>query len=103
MFLGESLDKRVKNLYDKKDKFKNFPNMRKQFGYHMDILCRKGFYPYEWVDSIDKLNYIGIPPAEVFHSQLNMKALYMMQTTRTRTRKKTYRHKREPRPLYNNL
>ena len=44
--------------------------MRKQFGDHMDILCRKGFYPYEWVDSIDKLIYIGIPPAEVFHSQL---------------------------------
>ena len=77
-FLGESLDKLVKNIYDKAEKFNNFPNMKQHFENHMDILCRKGFYPYEWVNNIDKLDYIGIPPAEVLRSQLNMKAFYMM-------------------------
>ena len=36
----------------------------------MDPLCRKGFYSYEWVDGIEKLDYEGIPPMEAFHSQL---------------------------------
>ncbi len=55
----------------------------------MDILCRKGFYPYEWVDSIEKLDYVGIPPAEAFHSQLKTKASYMM-TRITKTQEKIY-------------
>ena len=33
----------------------NIPNMRKYVGEQMDLLCRKGFYPYEWVDGIDNL------------------------------------------------
>ena len=37
---------------------------------HMDLLCRKGFYPYEWVDRIKKLDYDAIPPIEAFQSQL---------------------------------
>ena len=43
----------------------------------MDLLCRKGFYPYEWVDGIEKLAYEGIPPIDAFHSQLkNESVLY---------------------------
>ena len=63
-FLRELLDKLVKNLYDKEDKFNNFHFMKRQFPEHMDLLCRKGFYPYEWVDGIEKLDYEGIPPIE---------------------------------------
>ena len=36
----------------------------------MDLLCRKGFYPYQWVDGIEKLDYEGIPPIESFRSQV---------------------------------
>ena len=43
----------------------------------MDLLCRKGFYPYEWVDGIEKLDYEDIPPIEALHSQLkDESALY---------------------------
>ena len=43
----------------------------------MDLLCRKGFYPHEWADRIEKLDYEGIPPIEVFHLQLtNESVLY---------------------------
>ena len=44
--------------------------MKERFPEHIDLLCRKGFYPYEWVDRIEKLDYEGIPPRDAFHSQL---------------------------------
>ena len=69
-FSCESLGKLVENLYDTGDKFKNFHHMTKNEKDHMDLLCRKGFYPYEWVDRIKKLDYEAIPPIEAFQSQL---------------------------------
>ena len=36
----------------------------------MDLMCKKGIYPYEWVDSFDKMDYVGIPPIEAFRSSL---------------------------------
>nr|XP_012563435.1 unnamed protein product [Hydra vulgaris] len=39
---------------------------------------KKGVYPYEWVDSIDKLNETQLPPKESFYSRLNdMQIIYM--------------------------
>ena len=31
----------------------------------------KGFFPYEWVNSTDKLDYPALPPHEAFHSSLS--------------------------------
>jgi hypothetical protein len=31
----------------------------------------KGYFPYEWVDSLDKLNHCSLPPRETFHSTLS--------------------------------
>ena len=45
--------------------------MKQYFKEHMDILCRKGFYPYEFIDSNEKLNYNGLPPKENFYSKLS--------------------------------
>ena len=47
-FMPSSLEKLVENLYDKDDKFKNFKFMQKYFPNDLDLLCRKGFYPYDW-------------------------------------------------------
>ena len=60
-FMASSLDRLANNLYDKNDKFKNFNFMKKEYPEHYEILCKKGFYPYEWVDSIKKINYMGLP------------------------------------------
>jgi len=65
-FMSCSLETLANNLYDKNDKFKNFNFMKKEYPEHYEILCKKGFYPYEWVDSIKKLNYIGLPPINDF-------------------------------------
>jgi len=35
--------------------------MRNKFPEHMELLCRKGFYSYEWVDDIENLNHVGLP------------------------------------------
>jgi len=33
-------------------------------------LKRKGVYPYDYVDSVDKLAEIALPPKEAFYSRL---------------------------------
>ena len=31
----------------------------------------KGYFPYEWVDSLEKLDFSSLPPSKVFHSMLS--------------------------------
>jgi hypothetical protein len=74
-FMASSLEKLVTNLYDKDDKYKNFHSMKQYFGDHMDALCRKGMYPYEWMDDISKMNHVGLPPKETFYSKLSQTSI----------------------------
>ena len=66
-FMGSSLDSLSKNLT--KDQFKNIKSYysNKQ----LDLLIRKGVYPYDWVDSINKFSETQLPPIESFYSKLN--------------------------------
>ena len=36
----------------------------------LEILGKKDAYPNEWVDSYEKLKFIGIPPKECFYSSI---------------------------------
>jgi hypothetical protein len=74
-FMASSLEKLVVNLFDKNDKYINFKNMNKYYENELDLLCQKGFYPYEWVDSVDKLNHVGLPPANEFYSILSQETI----------------------------
>ena len=47
--------------------------MKTYFGENIDALCRKGFYPYEWVDNVEKLNHVGLPDRVMFYSSLSQK------------------------------
>ena len=40
-------------------------------GEALELLCRKGFYPYERVDSDGKLNHIALPTRKEFYSILS--------------------------------
>ena len=74
-FMTSSLEKLVTNLYDKDDKFKNFSSMKQFYEPQMDMLCQKGFYPYEWMDDASKMDHVGLPPKESFYSKLSQSSI----------------------------
>jgi len=63
-----SLDALIKNLDTEqcKNVKKFYSNPRK-----FDLLKRKGVYPYDYVDSVDKLAETALPPKEEIYSRLN--------------------------------
>ncbi|XP_065667559.1 uncharacterized protein LOC136087872 [Hydra vulgaris] len=66
-FMSSSLDALSKNLL--KEQCKNIGKLHS--GKQLDLLLRKGIYPYDWVDSVDKFNETQLPPKELFFSKLN--------------------------------
>ena len=65
-FMSDSLDALSKNL--NKEQCKNigkfYANVK------LDLLLRKGVYPYDWVDSVDKFSETQLPAKESFFSKL---------------------------------
>jgi len=74
-FMNASLEELVKNLYDPEDKFKHFHSLKSIYPQHYDLLCQKGYYPYEWVNDISKLDHEGLPPIESFYSSLTQEGI----------------------------
>ncbi|XP_018402799.1 PREDICTED: uncharacterized protein LOC108779790 [Cyphomyrmex costatus] len=68
-FLNASLDKLASYL--DKDKLKI---VRSEFSHISDedfnLLTRKGVFPYEYIDCVEKLDELCLPPRESFHSSL---------------------------------
>lgn len=49
-----------------------FENLEKYFkNKKSELLKRKGVYPYDYMNSFNKLNEIKLPPFEEFYSKLN--------------------------------
>jgi len=65
-FMPSSLDALSTNLT--KDQFKNVSKCYK--GEQLNLLLRKGVYPYEWASSIEKFGETSLPPKEAFYSRL---------------------------------
>ena len=70
-FMGSSLGALVNNL--PKDAFKNLD--RYYTPEQAELIRRKGFYPYEYMDTEDKLNDTKLPPREAFYSRLSGKGI----------------------------
>ncbi|KYN27849.1 hypothetical protein ALC57_02745 [Trachymyrmex cornetzi] len=68
-FLNTSLEKLVSYLDKNKSKIirSEFSNLHAE---DFDLLTRKGVFPYEYIDSVDKLNETSLPPRELFYSSL---------------------------------
>ena len=66
-FMATSLDSLVKNL--PKESFKNLTEFYE--GDELDLIKRKGVFPYDWFDNFGKLSSTSLPPKEAFHSILN--------------------------------
>ena len=70
-FMASSLEALVKNLPE--DAFKN---LEKYFTTEqIKLLKQKGFYPYEYMDSIEKLKDPTPPPQQAFYSKLSGKGI----------------------------
>ena len=66
-FMATSLDKLVNNLPED-----DFINLGLYYpGDKFNLLARKGVYPYEYMDSLEKLKETKLPPKEAFYSRLN--------------------------------
>ena len=48
-----------------------FINFKKIYKTNTKLLTRKGVYPYEYVNSLEKFKETKLPPIEKFYSQLN--------------------------------
>ena len=65
-FYISSLDTLASNLKDN-----NFKRLTSEFGiYELEILKRKGAYPYEWVNSYEKFKNSSSPEKKYFYSSL---------------------------------
>ena len=64
-FMNSSLEKLASNLT-------SFPDLEWYFeGKQLELVKRKGVYPYDHVDCIERLNETSLPPIECFYSRLN--------------------------------
>ena len=67
-FMNSSLDKLAKDVEELKIVKEGFPGVESE---KFKLLCRKGIYPYEYIDSRDKLKERQLPPREQFYNSLN--------------------------------
>ena len=65
-FLQSSLANLVSNLQPD-----DFHNTNQVFKKNVDLLTRKGVYPYDYVSCLNKLSEMKLPPKEEFYSKLN--------------------------------
>ena len=65
-FLQTSLANLVGNLQPD-----DFDNTKEIFKENVNLLTRKGVYPYDYVSSLEKLSETQLPPKEEFYSHLN--------------------------------
>ena len=65
-FMSESLESLVNNLPD--DAFNNLERFYK--GEKLSLVKRKGFYPYEYMNSLERFKEDKIPSKEAFYSRL---------------------------------
>ena len=75
--MKESLENLTKSLKNKNgDAYEKFEIMKAHFSKEeLELIGRKGFYPYEFIDSSEKLTYPGLPPKEAFYSQVRLEGI----------------------------
>ena len=76
-FMTASLEKLTESLKAKTgDTYAKFKIMKANFtDEELALIGRKGFYPYEFVDSSEKLTHKGLPPREAFYSQVRLEGI----------------------------
>ena len=74
--MASSLDKLSSNL-----KIDQFVNLKKYYSVnHLSLLLRKGVYPYDNVDCMNKLDETSLPPKKPFTLNSRVNVLQMKTT-----------------------
>ena len=71
-FMSSSLDSLTKNLVSGGKKLFGFEDYS---DLQYDLLTRKGVYPYEYINSWDRVGETQLPPINAFYSNLNMSSI----------------------------
>ena len=88
-FMAASLDSLVNNLPED-----DFINLSLHYtGDKFNLLTRKGVYPYQYMDSFEKLKETKLPPKETFCSRLNNEGISDEDYTHARKVWKTFKMK----------
>ena len=69
-FMNEGLSKLVDNLVAEGDQHLHYIKHHFPDPNHRKLLLRKGVYPYEWMNSMEKMEHTSLPPKECFNSTL---------------------------------
>lgn len=74
-FMASSLDSLAGNLT-----ISQFKETQLHFGENLiDLVTKKGIFPYEYIDSWEKLEEKSLPPIEAFYSSLNKSSITQQQ------------------------
>ena len=65
----------LKSLSGVAESLDSFPILEKEFHRDVSLLKQKGFYPYEYIDSIERLQEKELPGKEKFYSTLTGKTI----------------------------
>ena len=68
-FMASSLGGLVENLA--KSDLSKFIQTKKEFGKKFELMTKKGIYPYDYMNGIEKFSEEKLPPKEEFYSKLN--------------------------------
>ena len=76
-FMTASLEKLTDSLKSKTgDPYEKFHNMKRFFtDAELALIGRKGFCPYEFIDTPEKPTYKGLPPQSAFYSQIKLEGI----------------------------
>ena len=69
-FMSSGLDSLVKNLTDNGKDSSKIVHTKNRFQDKISLCIRKGVYPYDYVDSPEKLSETQLPPKDAFYSKL---------------------------------
>jgi len=69
MFMSSSIEKLTESLKTDGKLNDNFKFTKQHFGEHAELMCRKGVYPYSYVQNHDVFEK-GLPPKEAFYNDL---------------------------------
>jgi hypothetical protein len=75
--MPSSLDTLVNNRKTRNQyKFEKFNNMKQHFNEEeLELICKKGVYPYEWMDDPEKFKETQLPPIKAFFSKLRLSGI----------------------------